>query len=159
MKQNLIHPVILRTDPARRLAAMLHRGPYHEIARAFETLSATIAARGLFGQLRGMVGVYHDNPADVAAADLRSHAGFVVGPDTPVAPPLEEVVLPAGRHAVLTFRGPYAGLSAAYDQLSGLWLPGSGDGLADSPVFEVYLNSPMNTAPEDLLIEICAPLT
>ena len=92
------------------------------------------------------------------AADLRSHAGLEVGSDTPLTAPLEEVRLPAGRHAVLTFKGPYAGLPAAYDQLFSTWLPGSGNEPADSPVFEVYLNSPMDTAPEDLITEICLPL-
>ena len=68
------------------------------------------------------------------------------------------MTLPAGRHAVLTFTGPYAGLQAAYDQLFGIWLPQSGETPADSPVFEVYLNSPMDTAPTDLVTEICLPL-
>ena len=75
-----------------------------------------------------------------------------------VGAPLEQVTLPAGRHAVLTYQGPYAGLPAAYDQLFGLWLPQSGEEPADSPVFEIYLNSPMDTAPDDLLTEICLPL-
>ena len=79
--------------------------------------------------------------------------------DAAIDPPLEPVTLPAGRHAALAFRGPYFGLPAAYDQLFGLWLPGSGMGLADSPIFEIYLNSPMDTAPEDLETEICAQPT
>jgi hypothetical protein len=36
--------------------------------------------------------------------------------------------------------------------------PGSGEESADSPAFEVYPNSPMDTPPEDLLTEICLPL-
>ena len=47
---------------------------------------------------------------------------------------------------------------AAYDQLFGRWLPGSEMGLADSPIFERHLNSAMDTAPEDLVTEICALL-
>ena len=153
-----MYPVTLRTHPARRLAAMPHKGPYPEIGRAFEKLGATVAARGFYGRFGQMVGVYYDSPADVPAADLRSHAGLDSPADLPIDPPLEEVTLPAGRHAVLTFKGPYAGLPAAYDQLFALWLPGSGEEAADSPMFEVYLNSPMDTAPEDLLTEICLPL-
>lgn len=65
---------------------------------------------------------------------------------------------PARRLAGIPHRGPYAGLPAAYDQLFGLWLPGSGEELADRPIFERHLNSPMNTAPEDVVTEICAPL-
>ena len=159
VKGKLMYPVTIRSDPARRLACIAHRGPYPDIGRAFEKLSVTISARGLFDRVRGMVGVYYDSPADVSAADLRSNAGFEVSADAAIDLPLEQVVLPGGRHAVLTFRGPYVGLPAAYDQLFGLWLPGSGEGLADSPIFERYLNSPMDTAPEDLVTEICALLT
>ena len=157
-KGPLMYPVTIRTDPARRLAAVPHKGAYPEIGRAFEKLGATIGPRGLFPQMGKMVGVYYDSPADTAAADLRSHAGFECGPEVPLAAPLEQVTLPAGRHAVLTYQGPYAGLPAAYDQLFGLWLPQSGEEPADSPVFEIYLNSPMDTAPDDLLTEICLPL-
>ncbi|NBZ88199.1 AraC family transcriptional regulator [Stagnihabitans tardus] len=157
LKGPLMHPVTLRTDPARRLAAMPHKGAYYQISRAFEKLGATLGARGLYGQAGLMVGVYYDSPGAVAEADLRSHAGVEL-PQGEIAAPLEEITLPAGRHAVLTFRGPYAGLQAAYDQLFGIWLPASGETPADSPVFEVYLNTPMDTAPEDLLTEICLPL-
>lgn len=157
-KGPLMSPVTIRTDAARRLAAVPHKGPYPEIGRAFEKLGSTVAARGFYGRFGHMVGVYYDSPADVKPADLRSHAGLEAPADLPIAPPLEEVTLPAGRHAVLTFKGPYAGLPAAYDQLFGVWLPQSGETPKDSPVFEVYLNSPMDTAPDDLVTEICLPL-
>lgn len=157
-KGPLMFPVTTRTDPERRLAAVPHRGPYHEIGRAFEKLGSTVAARGFYGRLGRLVGVYYDSPADVKPGDLRSHAGLETPADLPIAPPLEEVRLPAGRHAVLTFTGPYAGLPAAYDQLMGVWLPESGEVPADSPVFEVYLNNPMDTAPEALVTEVCLPL-
>jgi AraC family transcriptional regulator len=104
-----------------------------------------------------MVGVYYDDPSAVNARDLRSHAGFEIGTGA-IEAPLEEVNLPAGRHAVLRFKGPYSGLSAAYTQLYCDWLPASGETPADRPVFEVYLNTPMQVAPEELLTEICLPL-
>lgn len=157
-KGPLMYPVITRTDPARRLAAVPHNGPYPEIGRAFEKLGSTVAARGFYGRFGHMVGVYYDRPSDTKPADLRSHAGLESPADLPIDAPLEEVTLPAGRHAVLTFTGPYAGLPAAYDQLFGIWLPQSGETPADSPIFEVYLNSPMDTPPEALVTEICLPL-
>ena len=40
-------PVTIRTEPARRLAAIAHRGPYDQIKRAFERLGGTLFARGL----------------------------------------------------------------------------------------------------------------
>jgi AraC family transcriptional regulator len=157
-KGQLMHPVTIRTDPARRLAAVLHKGLYFEINRAFEKLFAAIVVRGQMKDTGLMVGVYYDDPSATPAPDLRSHAGAIVADDIQLAPPLEEVRLPAGRHAVLTYTGPYAGLPAAYDQLYGIWLPASGETPADTPPFEVYLNSPMDTPPEKLVTEICMPL-
>lgn len=157
-KGQLMFPVTIRTEAERRLAAVPHQGPYPEVARAFEKLGSTVAARGFYGRFGHMVGVYYDSPSDVKPSELRSHAGLEAPADLPIDPPLEVVTLPAGRHAVLTFTGPYAGLQAAYDQLFGIWLPQSGETPADSPVFEVYLNSPMDTAPKDLVTEICLPL-
>ena len=155
--ETLMYAVEIRQDPARRLAAMPHKGAYAEIGRAFEKGGAVLAARKLMGACGGMVGVYYDDPSAVAAADLRSHAGFEIG-SGPIELPLEQVNLPAGRHAVLRFKGPYSGLPAAYEQLYRNWLPQSGETPADSPVFEVYLNTPMEVAPEELLTEICLPL-
>ena len=98
----LKHPVILRSDPPRRLAAVPHKGPYFEINRAFEKLFAAIVARGQMKDAGLMVGVHYDDPSATPLADLRSHAGAIVGEDVALAAPLDEVRLPAGRHAVLT---------------------------------------------------------
>ncbi|GAB1479404.1 AraC family transcriptional regulator [Paracoccaceae bacterium] len=150
--------VLIRAEPARRLAAMPHRGPYAEISRAFEKLGALAATRGLYPQATAMIGVYYDDPSAQPAATLRSHAGLAIPESLVLQPPLEEVRLPAGDYAVLIHKGPYAGLQASYDRLYGQWLPASGREPADSPVFEIYLNTPMDTAQEELLTEICLPL-
>lgn len=154
----LMHPVEIRTCPPLTLAALPHRGAYNDISRAFEKLGTIFAARGLFPQVRGMVGVYYDSPAETPAADLRSHAGYVVAEGLAFDPPIEIVRLAPGRHAVLTHKGPYTALAAAYDQLFCVWLPESGEEAASRPAYEVYLNTPMDTAPEDLVTEIHLPL-
>ena len=59
----------------------------------------------------------------------------------------------------MQIKGPYTLLPTAYDQIYGTWLPASGEVPSDYPSFEIYLNSPMDTAPEDLLTQICVPLT
>ena len=151
-------PIDIIDAPARRLLATPHRGPYMEIAKAFERLGAILAARNLWPQTRGMVGVYYDDPSAIKAADLRSHAGVVVDAALPSVEGLNDVHLPGGRMAMLHFKGHYSGLPAAYAHLYGTWLPASGQDAGHSPVFEDYLNSPMDTAPEDLLTDICLPL-
>jgi AraC family transcriptional regulator len=154
----LMHPVTIQTAPAMRLAAIAHKGPYFEISRAFQKLSAVMTSRDLFAHAGRMVGVFYDDPNATEAADLRSHAAFEITGATEILDPLVEVTLPAGRQAVLTYTGPYAGLPAAYDQLFGVWLPASGEEPADAPSFEVYLNSPMDSAPEELVTKLHLPL-
>lgn len=151
-------PINIEIHPGRRVAAVRHTGPYPEISRAFAALGAILNRCGLIGEARGMVAVYYDDPSAVAKAALRSHAGIVIGDHVSIPESLEEVRLPAGRHAVMQFRGPYAGLPAAYDTLYGSWLPSSSEEPADAPPFEIYHNTPMDTAPEDLRTDICIPL-
>ncbi len=157
-RRDPMHPVEIRTEIPIRLAALPHKGAYFEISRAFQKLSAVMASRDLFRHAGRMIAVFYDDPQSVAEADLRSHAGFEITGRSDLSAPLEEVALPAGRQAVLTYKGPYAGLPAAYDELFGIWLPQSGEEPADAPSFEVYLNSPTDTAPEDLVTELHLPL-
>lgn len=152
-----MYDVTTRTEPARRLITIPHKGPYDEISRAFEQFAALCAARNLWPQLGAMAGVYFDNPDVVPAAELRSLAGAFFHGDT--APEgMELFDLAAGRTAVMTYKGPYAGLPAAYQDFYGRWLPQSGEEPADSPSYEIYLNDPRETAPDELLTEICMPL-
>ncbi|MGB1033790.1 MAG: AraC family transcriptional regulator [Primorskyibacter sp.] len=150
--------VTIETLKARHLAAMTHIGPYNDIGKTYEQLGAVLGARGLWPRVRGMVAVYYDDPSSVAPEALRSHAGAEIDADFPVPEDLQEVILPAGRHAVLVFKGPYSGLQQAYDYVYGPWLAGSGETPGAAASYEVYLNSPMDTAPSDLLTQICVPL-
>lgn len=150
--------VTIRTEPRRRLAAVTHVGPYQEIGRAFEKLHATLAARGLLPQAGFMLALYYEDPSSVAPEHLRSHAGIVLPEGVEIAAPLEEVIVEAGRTAVLVHRGPYAGLPASWDALYRGWLATSGEEPADGAPYEIYLNTPMEVRQDDLLTEICVPL-
>lgn len=157
-KGHQMYDVTIRPEPARRLAAVAHKGPYMQIGQSFEKLGAILGGRGLWGKVGGMIGVYYDDPNAVAAKDLRSHAGAVLPHGEGLPAGLEEVQLPAGRYACLRFKGPYSGLQSAYDYLFGPWLAQSGEELGDAPAIEVYLNTPADTAPDDLLTDVCMPL-
>ena len=89
---------------------------------------------------------------------LHSHAGVGVGPAFEMPENLEDVQVPDGRMAVMHYKGPYAGLKAAYDYLYGEWLPKLGEEMREAPSYEVYLNDPTDTAPDDLLTDICVPI-
>ena len=153
-----MYPVEIKTRPEGRMAALAHTGPYLEIGKKFQSLAAMFSARGLWPSARGMAGVYYDDPDAVAEAELRSHAGILVGPDFAMPDDMDDLGISAGRVAVLTYTGPYSGLKAAYDYLYGVWLPESGGDPRDAPAIEIYLNDPSDTVPEELLTEICLPL-
>jgi AraC family transcriptional regulator len=152
-----MYPVTLRQEPARRLIGLAHTGDYHLIGKKFEAFGALCETRKLWPHLGVMAAIYYDDPDSVPAADLRSYAGGEFhGAEIPEG--LEERHLAGGKVAVLTYKGPYAGISAAYHSLFGNWLPGSGEEPAEAPCYELYLNNPREVAPEELLTEICLPL-
>ncbi len=146
-----------------RLAGIDHVGSYMDIGRAFEKLFAWFGSRNLLGPGMEMIGVYYSDPASVPEAELRSRACLTIPEglqiEPPLAePPLVETTIAGGDYAVLLYKGPYADMRGAYGWLYGQWLPQSGYDPADAPVFERYLNSPRETAPTELLTEICLPL-
>ena len=153
-----MYEIQIRQAPARQFSGLAHIGPYAEIGRSFERVSAIVTARNLWPTVSGMAGIYYDDPSSVVPQALRSHAGVIVSPDFESPEDFDTVALPEGEEAVLLFRGPYSGLSKAYDFMWGEWLPSSAREPADTPPFEIYLNAPRDTAPDQLLTEICMPL-
>lgn len=150
--------VDLQDLPARRLAAIRHTGAYLESGRAYEQVAAIFATNNLWPQARGMAGIYYDDPDSTPEAELRCDCGVQVEADFDMPDSLQDVAIQGGRYAVLIHKGPYSGLKAAYDYLYGPWLAENGHEPADAPSYERYLNSPQDTAPADLITEICMPL-
>jgi AraC family transcriptional regulator len=60
--------------------------------------------------------------------------------------------------AVFPHRGPYEGLLATWQKVMGEWMPASGLTIRHAPTFEIYVNDPDNTPPDELLTEICIPV-
>lgn len=149
--------VDIQSSPDKRLAALAHLGDYAEGSIAYQKVATIISTGSYWPQTQGMAGVYYDDPSVTPAADLRSHAGVLWAGDK-VPDGLEEVHLTGGRYAILHFKGPYSGLSDAYNFLYGSWLSASQESLRDAPSFEHYLNDPTDTAPADLRTDIYMPL-
>lgn len=153
-----MYDVKLETRADIRLAVIPHIGNYMNVGEAFEMAYTTLATRGFSPQIGQMIGVYLDDPAAVPEAELRSFAGAEIIGHADIAAPLQEMQIQGGKFAILTYQGHYMGLAKAYAYLFGDWLPQSGEVPRDSPPFEVYLNTPQDTAAEDLITLICAPL-
>lgn len=153
------YPIELRDVPRVRLAGLDHTGSYMAIGKAFERSYVQLAARGQVRPDARWIAEYLDDPFAVPEQQLSSRAGLSVPADAEVAPPLVAFDIGGCVCAVLRHRGPYATMRAAYQWLYGHWLVRNGHAVGDAPVFEEYLNNPRDTAPADLLTDICLPLS
>ncbi len=160
LRDNPMQEVRVEVVKARRLAALRHVGPYHQIGDAFGKLFAWAGPRRLLGPWTETVGIYHDDHTQLEPGDLRADACVTVLPGVQADDDasVSIIELPERRCAVALYKGPYARFAEVYQWFYGTWLPESGLAPADAPCFEVYLNNPMEVAPEDCLTEICIPV-
>ncbi len=140
-----------------RLAYVPHRGPPQTVGRAFDRLMAWAGPRGLTLPPHWGVAVWTSDMMNTPPEEQEAIAGLTVGPEVQADETVGIHVVPGGRHAVVLHKGPFAHIGRAYDLLFA-WLPTSGEEPADRPLFEINLNDPRKTAPEDLLTQICLPL-
>ncbi len=141
-----------------RVAFMRHSGPYDECGRTWDELLARLGSQGHLGPGTVFLGLCHDDPEVTEPGKLRYDACVSVDGTFSPRDNLGVQTIPGGDFAVATHQGPYSALGEAYAALFGQWLPRSGRRLRPLPCFEVYLNSPDGTEPEELLTDIHVPL-
>ena len=145
-------------QPPLRVAFLRHIGPYQNCGVVWEKMGAALGPAGRLGGGAQMIGVGHDNPEVTPAEHLRYDACVTVPPDFAPFGELGVQIIAGGPYARHTHEGPYDGLAAKYQRLLGEWLPRSGRELRFEPCYEIYVNTPGNTAPADLRTEIYLPL-
>src|SRR5690606_27086376 len=95
----IMHAVEISPFAGVRLAAIAHRGDYHEINRAFEQAMLWASARGLLDAAMRSIGIYYDDPLTIPTKELRSEAGLVVADDVKLEGDVREVRIPSMRCA------------------------------------------------------------
>jgi len=141
-----------------RVAFMRHIGPYNEVRETWDRLTMFLGKEGLVGGDAQFIGICHDDPAVTPPDKIRYDACLTVDERFRPQDEIGVQAIAGGDYAVMTHFGPYEKLSASYAKLLGEWLPRSGCNLRSTPCFEIYLNSPESTEPEDLITDIHAPL-
>lgn len=156
---NTMYDVTIREMQPIDAIGLDHLGPYLTIGKAFETLTGLMFSRNLFQPGSKMVAVYYDDPEQGNPETLRSTACFTAGEDSAsVTAPLRNLTIAGGRYAVLAHNGPYSDLGLAYQWLYQQWLRSADVEIRNEPPVEIYLNTPRDTAPQDLMTEICIPI-
>lgn len=141
-----------------QVAAIEHRGDYQLTSKAFERLMTIAATTGLLTPETRTIGIYHDDPAVVPQADLRSAACITVPADRAPSAELIDAHIEGGHYARIVHTGPYTELETAYDWLYRTWLPNSAEELRNLPCLEEYLNDPRRVSAKDLETALLMPL-
>lgn len=142
----------------KRVAFVRNIGPYTEAGTAWQKLMAWAGPRGLIKPGEACLGICHDDP-DVTPADkIRYDACLPVDASFEAEGEVGVQEIAGSAYAIARHNGPYENLAETYGALCGQWLPSSGREIRDAPSFEVYLNSPENTPPEQLRTDIHIPI-
>lgn len=116
------------------LLGLEHAGDYQRLGESYVKLEAILRLRGLMPAEPRVFALLHDDPGQVAEAELRSFiavAGLQAVDDAPLA--ASEV--PRGRYAMLHYDGVTADLDGVFDWFCGVWLAQTGLKMVeDAPV-------------------------
>ncbi len=142
-----------------------------------QTLQPTLAVRtrtsaqdlpALVGQTYGAIAAYLGQLGQYPAGppyaayynmdmqDLDVELGFPVAKELPGKDDIKASRIPGGRFAAVLHTGPYDKVSVAYEALA-RWMTDKGY-QATGVAYEVYLNDPGQTKPEDLQTRVMMPL-
>jgi AraC family transcriptional regulator len=150
--------VKIDTVEPMRVAFVRHIGPYNECGKAWEKIMTYMGAKGWLGPGCKMLGVCYDDPEVTPANKIRYDACVTVEKDFQPEGDIGVQTLTGGEFAMTTHHGSYDKLGETYAKLHGQWMPRSGRTFRSAPCYEVYLNDPESTEPEELLTDIYAPL-
>jgi AraC family transcriptional regulator len=143
-----------------RAAYIRRMGEYRISAgEAWDTLCRWAGPRGLLTPGRMLFSISHDDPAVTAPEKLRYDACIALDANSAVDEQIGIVTLPARRVAKARYVGPGSGISGAYQELYGEWLPESGFVPGDTPPIEIYLTEEGNLPEVDhFVMDICIPV-
>ena len=136
-------------------AVMEFGGSFDNMEKSIGTFMGEFFKQGLT-PAGPMTGVYYNDPRVVKPEELKWEVGFVVAKDTKAQPPLKIGEFNCKTAAYYLYIGPYEKMNPAYEKIfkhvddngyKVVW-----------PVYDQYLNNPMEAKPEDLRTQIIIPL-
>ncbi len=145
----------LRTQLTQPALAVRTHTPVQELSQALGK------AYGAIGQYLGGLGEQPAGPPYIAyysmdMQDLDIEIGFPVSKTLPSQDGIKAGEIPGGKVAVCLHTGPYSEIRHAYEALT-QWVMEHGYEVAGA-AYEIYLNDPAQTPPQELRTEIRFPL-
>jgi len=143
---------------AMRVVFIRHVGRYDQVGMTWGRLMSWAGRQGILRKRPKTLGVVHDDPEVTPPDKLRYDACLAVDQSCRGEGEIGVQEIGGASFAVAKHRGPYDQLGETYARLLGQWLPASGREPISAPALEIYFNSPIDTAPLDLITEIYIPL-
>jgi AraC family transcriptional regulator len=112
----------------------------------------------LFGFRTQCLGISHDDPTFTEPDRCRYDACFVVSKDVAPEGEIGFKTVEGGKYAIFSYKGAYENLNLVYNEIFRKWLPESGYELRELPPFDMYMNNPEKTKPENRKTDIYIPL-
>ena len=139
-------------QPAQRLQALRHRGPFATIPHTHRRLYLHAGSRAVTGHWGLSFGAT-DGPDC-----YRYYAGLASSDPWPEDGEVERLDVPSCLYAVYRLAGPHTRINAAVRALYSRWLPASGYEPDDRPMLEHYLSSAREVAPDQLRTDLMVPI-
>ncbi len=151
--------VKIETFENLHVAYVRHVGPYQECGTAWQKLCSHPRVTACFGPDSLAIGICYDDPDITDPEKIRMDACLTVPRDFQPPEGVSVQTIEGGEFAVARHVGSYNGLHSCYYHLYGEWLPQSGREPKSCPSLEIYRNSPEQVPEEELITDICIPLT
>jgi AraC family transcriptional regulator len=136
-------------------ACMVFGGPFDRMEKSVQTFIGEFFKQGL-APTGALLGIYFNDARLVKPEELKWDVGFPVNKDANVQPPLKKVEFKKTTAAVYLHIGPYENMDKAYEKIF-KFVEDNGYKIV-WPVFDKYLNNPMEVKPEELKTEMIIPV-
>lgn len=136
-------------------AYMEFTGPYADMQKGIDAFMAQFFGQGLI-PAGPAVSMYLNTPEIVKPEELKWTFGFVVAPEVSPKEPVKRMEVKKHLAVVYLHVGPYANLAKAHETAM-KFVKDNGYSV-NGPVYERYLNNPMEVTPEGLQTEIVIPV-
>ncbi len=150
--------VEIKTIEPMKVAYIRHTGPYDQCKSTWEKLGAELGPKGVFGPETKMIGLCHDDPDNTAPEKIRYDACATVDESFTPEGEVQVQTIPGGQYATAIHKGPYENLKDSWNKMYRQLIPASNRQPLEAPCFEIYLNCPETSPPEELLTAMYVPL-
>ena len=141
-----------------RLLAIRNVGAYEELNKSYEALFGAVFEELTFETLRGIWGVWHEDPRFTPADQLHFDCAIDVGGHISPGAPVEVMEMAGGSYARQRHVGDYASLHETIDALYGWILVESKHAFADRPMIVNYVDDPETRPAAELRSDVYVPL-